>query len=56
MSRFEYLIGQKLDYIRVNPVKTGLVKNEHEYAFFYHNFYHQRKTKWNFLTHYAERI
>lgn len=52
MNSFEYIIKLKLDYIRAYSVKAGLVKYEDEYVF----FYHQRETKWNFLTPYEERI
>jgi putative transposase len=50
------VLEQKLDYIHQNPVKANLVKIEEDYKYSSVDFYTRNSSKWDFITHYMERI
>jgi len=51
-----FVLEQKLDYIHQNPVKAGMVESEKDYLYSSYTYYYHHENKWNFLTHYMDRI
>jgi len=45
------VMGQKLEYIHMNPVKAGLCEHPEDYKYSSARFYLLNEKNWDFLTH-----